>query len=120
MSQFDSIRGNVAALLFWLVLAWTLGAFGEELAWRGYILNRLADLLGHRWTGWALGLLAMALLFGLGHSYQGITGVVDNVLWAILYGALYFASGRNLWLPIIAHGVENSTSFILLFLGLIP
>jgi membrane protease YdiL (CAAX protease family) len=62
----------------------------------------------------------MGLLFGLGHSYLGITGVVDNILWGILYGVLYLASGRNLWLPIIAHGIEDTTSFILLFLGLNP
>jgi membrane protease YdiL (CAAX protease family) len=120
LSQFDSIHGNIAVLLFWLALAWTLGAFGEEMTWRGYILNRLADLFGRRPAGWALGLLIMAVLFGFGHSYQGITGVVDNVLWGVLYGVLYLASGRNLWLPIIAHGVENSTSFILLYLGLFP
>jgi membrane protease YdiL (CAAX protease family) len=120
LSQFDSLRGNVAVLVFWLTLAWTLGAFGEEMVWRGYIFNRLADLFGQSRAGWVLSLIIMGLLFGLGHSYLGITGVVDNILWGILYGALYLASGRNLWLPIVAHGVENTTSFVLLFFGLNP
>lgn len=117
LSQFDTLPGNVAVLAFWLILAWTLGAFGEEMAWRGYMLNRLADLFGRGRAGWALSLLLMGLLFGLGHSYLGITGVANNVLWGILYGVLYLASGRNLWLPIIAHGVENTMTFILLFAG---
>jgi membrane protease YdiL (CAAX protease family) len=33
---------------------------------------------------------------------------------------LYLASGCNLWLPIIAHGVEDTTSLLLLFFGYRP
>jgi hypothetical protein len=68
----------------------------------------------------ALSLGTMALLFGLGHAYQGITGVVEAALCGVLYGALYLASGRNLWLPIMVHGVENTTSFVLIYMGLLP
>jgi membrane protease YdiL (CAAX protease family) len=119
LAQFDGVHGNIAVLLIWVTLTWTLG-IGEEMAWRGYLFNRLADLLGRGKAGWALSLIAMALLFGLGHSYQGITGVMDAALAGILYGVLYLVSGRNLWLPVIAHGVENTTSFVLLYLGQFP
>jgi membrane protease YdiL (CAAX protease family) len=118
MSQFDSLRGNLVVLLIWLALAWTLGAFGEEMVWRGYVLNRVADLFGRRRAGWVVGLLGMGVLFGLGHAYQGLPGIMTNFLWGILYGVLYLASGRNLWLPIVAHGVEDTTSLTLLFFGL--
>ena len=117
LSQFDSLQGNIAVLFIWVALAWTLGAFGEEMTWRGYVFNRLADLLGRSRAGWVLSLILVAVLFGLGHRYQGVTGVADNIMWSILYGLLYLVSGRNLWLPMIAHGVENTTSFVLLYSG---
>jgi hypothetical protein len=117
LGQFEGIQGNPVVLLIWLAIAWSLAAFGEEMAYRGYVLNRLGDLLGRGRAGQALSLVLMAVLFALGHGYQGVTGAVDNVLWALVYGALYLVSGGNLWLPIIAHGVENTVSFILLYLG---
>jgi membrane protease YdiL (CAAX protease family) len=44
LSLFQSLTGNVMLLLILLALAWTLAALGEELVWRGYILNRVVDL----------------------------------------------------------------------------
>ena len=41
LSEFADVRGNASMLLFWLLLSWVLGALGEELAYRGYILNRI-------------------------------------------------------------------------------
>ena len=50
-SRFANIRGNFVALLGWLAVAWTLAAFGEEMIFRGYLMNRLADLVGRTRTG---------------------------------------------------------------------
>ena len=117
LSEFASLPGNLSQLLLWVGLSWTLAAFGEEMVWRGYILNRLADLLGRSRAGWALSLFAMGLLFGVGHIYLGPAGLILNIVDGIVLGVLYLASGRNLWLPVIEHGVGNTLSFILLFLG---
>src|SRR5206468_8137887 len=46
VEPLNALRGNLGALVLWLMIAWTFAAFGEELAYRGYVLNRLADLLG--------------------------------------------------------------------------
>jgi membrane protease YdiL (CAAX protease family) len=120
LSHFDTLPGNLGVLAGWLLLSWGLAAFGEEMAFRGYLLNRLADLFGnHRWI-WLAGLLGSAILFGLGHLYQGITGVLETFVFALFLGWLYLSSGRNLWYPIIVHGVANSIGFGLIFLGLYP
>ena len=42
VSQFRSLIGNEAQLVFWLVVSWTLAAVLEELAYRGWILTRCA------------------------------------------------------------------------------
>ena len=46
LSGFRSVVGNARALLFFLVLNWTLFAIGEELAFRGYVMNLFAAALG--------------------------------------------------------------------------
>jgi hypothetical protein len=35
----------------------------------------------------------------------------------LVYGIFYLVSGRNLWVPINAHGLTGTTSFILLYLS---
>jgi membrane protease YdiL (CAAX protease family) len=42
----NSMRGNFAALLPYAALVWVFGALTEELTYRGYLFNRVTDLLG--------------------------------------------------------------------------
>ena len=117
LSEFASVRGNLGALLTWVALSWTLAAFGEEMVWRGYLLNRLADLLGRSRAGWVLSLMVMGLLFGWGHNVQGTAGLLLNIYDGLAFGVLYLASGRNLWLTVIQHGLGNTLGFVLIYLG---
>ncbi len=120
LSQFASIEGNVFLLSLFLVLVWTLAAFGEELVNRGYLMNRVAELAGGSSVAWAVSLVVVSVLFGVAHLYQGISGVVANISAGLVYGALYLWSGRNLWAPIIAHGVYDTVALLLIFWGKYP
>ena len=44
LSQLDGLRGSWKLLLLGLALAWTLAAFGEEMVYRGYLMNRVAGM----------------------------------------------------------------------------
>ncbi|HEV2750622.1 MAG TPA: CPBP family intramembrane glutamic endopeptidase [Gemmatimonadales bacterium] len=120
VSMFASLKGNLHLLFIYLALSWTLAGFGEEFVYRGYLLNRIAQLLGGRRRAWLAGLGATTVLFGLGHGYQGASGVIDTGLFGLLFGALYILGGRNLWVSVIAHGVADTTAFALLFFGRYP
>jgi hypothetical protein len=120
LGQFSSLQGNAGALLLWLAVTWTLVAFGEEMAWRGYVLNRLADAFGRSSWSWILGGALVSLAFGFAHGAQGITGILDNILAGLLFSGLYLVAGRNLWLPILVHGLVDTSSFALLYLGFHP
>ena len=74
LSEFADVRGNASMLLFWLLLSWILGAFGEELAYRGYILNRISDLVPQRAAPQSIAILGSAVLFGVSHISQGLSG----------------------------------------------
>ena len=117
LSDFKPLVGNVTVLINYLVVIWTLAAFGEELVYRGYVMNRMADLGNQTPLAWIISLLAVSILFGLGHFYQGPTGVVDIGVTSLVYGSLYFYSGRNLWLPILTHGFLDTIGVFLIFFG---
>ena len=120
LAVFARVRHDVSLLLLLLAGSWTLAAFGEELVWRGYIFNRLTDLIGGRRAGLGAALLLTSAAFGLAHADQGVTGIVENTIDGALLGWLYLASGRNLWMPIVAHGVTDTVDSLLLFLGWYP
>lgn len=120
LSKFQPLVGNVKILGIYLLVIWTLAAFGEELVYRGYMMNRMADLGNRTTIAWAISLLAISTLFGLGHFYQGPTGVVDTAVTSLILGGLYFFSGRNLWLPILTHGFSNTLAALLIFFNLVP
>jgi membrane protease YdiL (CAAX protease family) len=120
LSFLTELRGNVSELAVVLLLTWTLAAFGEELAWRGYIINRIADMISLPRLRWPIAVVLSSAAFGLAHFDQGWTGVLENAIDGALLAGLYFASGRNLWLPIVAHGVTDSLDSLLIFSGHYP
>jgi membrane protease YdiL (CAAX protease family) len=120
LSDFTDLVGNLKLTVLFLVLVWTLGALGEELVYRGYLMNRLAGLLRGTRTGWAMGLVVMGIVFGCAHIDEGRTGMTENILSGILLGLLYLASGRNLAVPVIAHAFSDSLDFLLIYLGKYP
>ena len=117
-SPFDVLRGNVPALIFGLLVVWTLAAFGEELIFRGYLMNTIARILGHRKGSWVMACLINSILFGLGHTYQGISGVILLGIVGLLYALFYLGSGRNLWVPILIHGLYDTSAFLVIFFNL--
>ena len=120
VSQFAPLIGNKFFLFLSLIVSWTLAGFGEELVFRGYLMNRVADLVGSNRSGWLISLIVVSILFGITHLYQGISGIIVITLHGLLLGALYLATGRNLWVPIIAHGLNDTVGFILIYLGKYP
>jgi len=117
-SLFETLRGNVPALILGLLVVWTLAAFGEELIFRGYLMNTLARVLGNKNGSWIFACFVNSILFGVGHMYQGISGVILLGIVGLLYALFYLGSGRNLWVPILIHGLYDSLAFLVIFFSL--
>ena len=117
-SPFDALRGNVPALIIGLLVVWTLAAFGEELIFRGYLMNTLARAFRQEKTGWIVACIVNSIIFGIGHTYQGISGVILLGVVGLLYALFYLESGRNLWVPILIHGLYDTSAFLVIFFSL--
>src|SRR3989441_323010 len=120
VSLFAPLAGNVQFLLISLAVAWTLAALGEEFVYRGYLLTRIAQALGDGPRAWLGALAVTSILFGVGHRYQGASGMITAGLAGFAFGVLYLASGRNLLVSVIAHGTTDTVGFLLLYLGKYP
>ncbi|MGH9382093.1 MAG: lysostaphin resistance A-like protein [Thermoanaerobaculia bacterium] len=119
-SDLEIIQGNLKLLFIFVVLSWILAAFGEELCFRGFLMQRLARLFGGTHSAWIASLFLASVLFGWGHTEQGISGWVQEGLSGVLLGVLFLFTRRNLTVPIVAHGVSNTLAFILIYFGRYP
>jgi membrane protease YdiL (CAAX protease family) len=116
-SGVNEITGHAMVGLRWLLLVWTFAAFGEEIAYRGYLVTRAADLGNRSQTAYWVAVLMVSVLFGYGHYYKGPSGMVDSGMAGLVLGAAYLMSGRNLWVCILAHGFIDTVMVIALFFG---
>ena len=92
------LSGPIAALLphspgernAFMPLSLTAGVC-EELVARGYVLWFIGA-----WTGPWVALVLSSALFGLGHAYQGRSGVVKTGLVGLVMGLVYLGTGSLL------------------------
>lgn len=110
-SRFSEIEGNIPYLLSILVFVW-LESFLEELQDRGFSLNRFNALFSKIPLATVLAVLFQAVIFGFRHAYDFSPRSVTTGLIALVFGAVYVLTGRNLWPLIIAHIVLNTMSMI--------
>jgi uncharacterized protein len=120
LSDFLALVGNPKLFLLALVAVWVVAALGEELVWRGYLLNRVAELFGNTRASWVASVLLVSAAFGFAHANQGLSGIVQEGFSGLLLALLYLACGRNLVVPIVAHGVTDTIDVVLIFTGLYP
>ncbi|MFZ1134996.1 MAG: type II CAAX endopeptidase family protein [Candidatus Korobacteraceae bacterium] len=119
-SDLGELHGNWKLTLLFIALSWTLAAFGEEMVYRGYLMNRVAGLFRKPKVAWTISLVVVSFVFGLGHIDQGVTGQVENMIDGLLLGVIFLATGCNMWAAIIAHGVTDTVDILLMYLGKYP
>jgi membrane protease YdiL (CAAX protease family) len=113
----NEIAGNVKMALFALLLVWTFAAFGEEIAYRGYLLTRAADIGGRSTMAYWLGIVLVSILFGYGHYYKGPSGIIDSGIAGLILGAADVVARRNLWACVLTHGFIDTLGVIDAFFG---
>lgn len=101
MKRFDRIKVTPTTrseLAVFMLVAITAGVW-EELLYRGFLIWFLVPLAG---VGGAI--VLSALVFGLGHAYQGAAGILSTTLIGLAFAALYVLSG-TLWWLMAAHAL---------------
>ncbi len=91
-AYFDYIKPEtpVKKRIF-VLLSLSAGVF-EEILYRGYLISLLSDGLNNIW----IAVVAAALLFGMGHLYQGLEGILKAFLIGGMMGIIFVATGSIL------------------------
>ena len=117
LQQFAGIKGNLPVYIMLVAAAFVFGGLGEELLYRGTIMTRLRALFGSGRAAIAGALIVQAVIFGLVHSYQGLSGIISIGLLAVVDGLIFLKADSNLWPVAIAHGLLDTLGFTLLYTG---
>jgi membrane protease YdiL (CAAX protease family) len=94
--------GDDEMRLFYL-LSITAGVC-EELLFRGFLFWYAAHFMAWPWAA-----VVTVLLFGIGHSYQGPTGIITTSIAGAVFMVLYLSSG-SLYLSMLVHALMDSYS----------
>lgn len=81
---------------------------GEEFFFREIWLGMLNQSLG---LPAMLALLLSSAAYGFNHLAFGRISVISKTASGLIYGGLYLLGGQSLWLPVVAHGVQNVILF---------
>jgi len=85
----------------WILLSLTAGIC-EEVFYRGFLPAYLMYIFPG--VPFLLAIVIAAVLFGMGHIYQKLIGVLGTGVMGLLFGFLYFFTG-SLFLPMIVHAL---------------
>jgi CAAX protease family protein len=115
LSNFDGMRGNPLNLLIMLIIIWSIAAFGEEFFFRGYLMKRVAVILGNTKTSWFIGMLFSSFIFGVVHAYQGEGGMISTGVVGIILALAFYKNQQNLFVAILTHGILDTVGILLIY-----
>lgn len=99
---------SISDLFYTMLVLAVVPAIGEELLFRGYLQQKFMN----RFSKSHIAILITAFLFSAIHF--DLQAIVPRFILGVLLGYLYLWS-RNLWLPILAHFINNAQVIILSF-----
>lgn len=109
------VKKDIGRLLFYLLVTWTVAAFGEELIFRGYLINRFTDLLGNTLPAKLCTVFLSSVPFAFAHAYQGKHGMITAGVFGVFQSIVYLTDNKRLTIPVVIHGSFDTVGFIELF-----
>jgi uncharacterized protein len=101
---------------WWPALCITAG-FCEEVLYRGFLLRYFHTAPFHLNLTWTL--VVAAVIFGIGHLYQGVKPAAATVVLGFALGCVFVVTG-SLLIPIVAHALLDLRVLVLLPAGSVP
>ncbi len=107
-SGYNYLQGNLPMLLLALAGVYIVSSFGEEVIYRGFLMNRIAELGSGSKAAWRLAVVVSSIVFGLVHYSWGPAGIVQTGFMGLALGVSYLLVKRNLWVLILAHAYADT------------
>jgi membrane protease YdiL (CAAX protease family) len=110
--RFGDLSGNLDLTIAWILTGIIIGGFGEELVYRGFMINALEKVISKKY-GIILAIFLPALFWGIRHYYyaHGYGSIMVFVM-GLYFGLIYIMNGRNLYPGITLHASFDTISFL--------
>lgn len=113
----ELVTASPALFGLWIVaVAWLGAGLGEELIFRGFLMDRLRHLPGVFGTA-PVALVMQAVIFGLAHFYQGWSGVLMTGAVGLLLGWVRLRMDGAIWACFLAHAAVDTIMLSLAYAG---
>jgi hypothetical protein len=114
---YGYLQGNLPMLLLALAAVYVVSSFGEEVIYRGFLVNRVAELGTGGKAAWGVAVVISAVVFGLAHFSWGVMGIVQTTFMGLALAIAYLVVKRNLWVLVLAHVYIDTVLLVQLYLG---
>jgi membrane protease YdiL (CAAX protease family) len=115
MSGYNYLQGNLPMLLLALAGVYIVSSFGEEVIYRGFLINRLEEIAHDGKAARRIAVVISAVVFGLVHFSWGIVGVVQTAFMGLALGIAYLVTKRNLWVLVLAHAYIDTLLLVQMY-----
>jgi membrane protease YdiL (CAAX protease family) len=110
--DLSKLFNNIYFYPVWIFIAIFKGGFSEEL-WRIFGLTRFEKCFGK--SGLVFALIVSSVVFGFGHLYQGVGGIIEMFIMGLLYASVYLRK-RSAFEAVFAHTTFDIISITLAYI----
>ena len=117
MSGYNHLKGNLPMFLLSLAGVYIGSSFGEEVVYRGFLINRIAEIGNRSKPMWFIAIIISSAIFGLSHFQWDIIGIFQTSLTGLALSTAYILTKRNLLVLILAHVYLDTILLLPLYLA---
>lgn len=117
MSTYDFLKDNLGLLALTLSGVYIASSFGEEVIYRGFLINRISEIGGNKKVAVIIAVILSAVIFGFVHYEWGPMGVVQTFFMGLVLGICYLKLKKRLWILVLAHAYMDTILMVQLYLG---
>ncbi len=100
-----------------LALVYIGSSFGEEVVYRGFLINRISEIGNRSKPMLFIAIIISSLIFGLAHFQWGIVGIFQTSFMGLALCTAYVLTKRNLLVLILAHAYMDTILLLQLYLA---
>lgn len=117
MSSYEYMQNNLPMFLITLLGVLIVSSFGEEVVYRGFLINRLIELGLKKKHGKVVTVIISSVIFGLVHYDWGPMGVVQTGFMGLALAICYLKMKKRLWVIVIAHAYMDTLLMVQMYLN---
>lgn len=116
-SIYDYLYGNLGMLFLSLGSVYIISSFGEEVIYRAFLINRIAQFGVSSKYGTAIAVIISSVIFGLVHYQWGLMGMIQTGFMGLAFGICYIKLKKRLWILILAHAYMDTILIVQMYLS---